>query len=232
MVHREDDETRLDDLGAFDEVEEAGDEFHGTVYNLDEVPAGDEDDLSDEERIDRLEAEVADLRGKWLRAVADFRNYQQRSSENERQAREDGRTAIVRALMPALDNLDLAVAQQDTGTPAEQLVEGMRAVAKQMGEIFGGVGVTVVRPEVGDTFDPHLHQAVLQAPSLDVEPGRVLNVIQSGYLLGERVLRPAGVIVAIEASPEMRAQAEAAAAAAVESTSEAEDRDSEEDAAG
>ena len=229
MVHREEDETRLDDLGAFDEVEEDGDEFHGTVYNLDEVPAGEDDDLSDEERIDRLEAEVADLRGKWLRAVADFRNYQQRSSENERQAREDGRTAIVRALMPALDNLDLAVAQQDTGTPAEQLVEGMRAVAKQMGEIFSGVGVTVVRPETGDAFDPHLHQAVLQSPSLEVEPGCVLNVIQSGYLLGERVLRPAGVIVAIEASPEMRAQAEAAAAA---KTTEAGDEDSEEDAAG
>ena len=225
MVHREDDETRLDDLGAFDEVEAAEDEFHGTVYNLDEVTAEDEEDLPAEVRIDRLQAEVEDLRGKWLRAVADFRNFQQRSFENERQAREDGRTAIVRALMPALDNLDLAAAQQQTGTSAEQLVEGMRAVAKQMGEIFSGVGVKVVRPEAGDAFDPHLHQAVLQSPSVDVEPGRVLTVIQSGYLLGDRVLRPAGVIVAIEASPELRAQAAAAAARAAEAGGESTQED-------
>ncbi len=220
MVHREDDETRLDDLGAFDEVEEAGDEFHGTVYNLDEVPSEEEEDLPVGERIDRLQAEVEDLRGKWLRAVADFRNFQQRSFENERQAREDGRTAIIRALMPALDNLDMAMAQQAAGTPADQLIEGMESVAKQMREIFGGVGVKVLRPEAGEVFDPHLHQAVLQAPALDVEPGRVLQVIQSGYVLGDRVLRPAGVVVATEATPEMREQAAAAAKAAAGESAE------------
>jgi molecular chaperone GrpE len=169
-----------------------------------------DEELTDAELIIRLEDQRDEMKAKWMRALADFRNYQNRAYENEKQAREDGRTSIVRALMPALDNLDLALAQQDTGTPAEQLVSGMQAVAGQLREIFGGVGVTVVRPEPGDAFDPHLHQAVLQSPSLEVKPGCVMNVIQSGYMLGERVLRPAGVIVATEPSAEMREQAEAA----------------------
>jgi len=169
-----------------------------------EIP---DEDLTDEELILRLEQQRDEMRAKWMRALADFRNFQQRSFENEKQAREDGRTAVVRALMPALDNLDLALAQQDTGTPAEQLVAGMRSVAEQLREIFGGVGVNVIRPEPGAAFDPHLHQAVLQSPSLDVAPGHVMNVIQSGYTLGDRVLRPAGVIVATEPSAEMREKA-------------------------
>jgi molecular chaperone GrpE len=157
-----------------------------------------DEDLTDAERIERLEHELGEMKARWMRALADFRNFQQRSVENERQAREDGRTAIVRALMPALDNLDLALAQQATGTPPEQLIGGMRTVAEQFREIFGGLGVTVVRPEAGESFDPHLHAAMLQQPSDEHEPGRVLSVIQSGYTLGERVLRPAGVIVATE----------------------------------
>lgn len=216
MNQRNDEDARDDVAG--ERGPEAGAEADIPTYDLDEAArrargesTADEEipdeDLTDEELILRLEQQRDEMRAKWMRALADFRNFQQRSFENEKQAREDGRTAVVRALMPALDNLDLALAQQDTGTPAEQLVAGMRSVAEQLREIFGGVGVTVIRPEPGDAFDPHFHQAVLQSPSLDVEPGRVMNVIQSGYTLGERVLRPAGVIVATEPSAEMREQA-------------------------
>jgi len=198
------DERRNEPHDELEEQAEAGEEPDVPTFDLDAEAAGGEpaevadEDLTETERIERLEHELGEMKAKWMRALADFRNYQQRSFENEKQAREDGRTAIVRALMPALDNLDLALAQQDAGTPPEQLVAGMRTVAEQFREIFGGLGVTVVRPEAGEAFDPHLHAAMLQQPSAEHEPGRVLSVIQSGYTLGDRVLRPAGVIVATE----------------------------------
>lgn len=181
------------DHDAADEVAvEAGFEDEAGV---DEAPSEPE---TPEQTIARLEREADEFREKWMRAMADFRNFQQRSRDNEKQAREDGRTAVLRGLMPALDNLDLALAQSETGTPAEQLVQGMASVAGQLREAFGTMGVQVVRPEPGGAFDHHQHQAVLQQPSDDVEPGCIVGVLQSGYVMGDRVLRPAGVIVAID----------------------------------
>lgn len=162
--------------------------------------------LSPEDQVVLLEAELVKAKEERLRALADFRNFQARSMDNERHAREEGRTSVIRALMPSMDNLDLALLQQDTGTPAEQLVAGMRSVSGQIREAFDQLGVNVVRPEAGDEFDPHLHSAMLQQPTPDVDPGRVVSVMQSGYVLGERVLRPAGVIVAIEMPDDSRAE--------------------------
>ncbi|MFK7960535.1 MAG: nucleotide exchange factor GrpE [Phycisphaerales bacterium] len=182
----------VDAIGAADEA------LRDLEAGVSADPEGDLGELSPEDRVALLEAELVKARDERLRALADFRNFQARSMDNERQAREEGRTSVIRALMPSMDNLELAFLQQETGTPAEQLIGGMRSVADQIREAFDQMGITVVRPEAGEEFDPHLHSAMLQQPTPEVDPGRVVSVMQSGYVLGERVLRPAGVIVAIE----------------------------------
>ena len=133
---------------------------------------------------------------KYLRAVAELDNVRKRAARDVENARRFGVEGLAAELLSVADSLEMAL---ETGAqaPAESLLEGGRATLKQLQSAMEKFGVTVVSPE-GHPFDPELHEAMSMQESATAEPNTVLAVIQRGYLLNGRLLRPARVIVAKE----------------------------------
>jgi molecular chaperone GrpE len=150
----------------------------------------------------RLERDLDELTAKAERAdeylelaqrtKADFENYRKRAIREAAAAQERGVVKLARELLPAVDNLDRALEAAD-GVSA--VVSGIKLVQADVLSALARVGIEPFSPE-GEPFDPQLHEAVAQRPAQDAEPGSVVEVYQRGYRLGERVLRPARVLVA------------------------------------
>jgi molecular chaperone GrpE len=127
------------------------------------------------------------------RTQADFENYRKRVARDAATAESRGLARLARELLPALDNLDRALAASaDAG---EALVEGLRLVQR---ELLGALERADIEPygAAGEQFDPELHEAVAQQPFEDRQPGEIVEVYQPGYRLAGGVIRPARVLVA------------------------------------
>ncbi len=147
------------------------------------------------EQIEQLQAERDEAVSAKMRALADFKNYQRRSVENEARAVESGKSRVVRALLPVLDQFELAL-QQDAGQMSvEQMIAGVNIVRDEMARALQACGLSTINPQPGSEFDPQHHQAVMHQPSEEHLPGSVLNVFQTGYMLDDFVLRPAKVVI-------------------------------------
>lgn len=163
------------------------------VGHTDPAPAADEEAA-------RLRAERDELQDKYQRSLADFRNYQQRALQNEREARRQGQSDVLSSVIRSLDFFELALGQDPATSSAQAILGGVQMIRDELIRALGGHGVSVIEPKVNDEFDPNRHQAVQQLPREGVEPGRVSHVMQAGYALGDRVLRPAQVAVAPDPS--------------------------------
>ena len=146
-----------------------------------------------ESRIAALEKEVADLKDARLRALADLQNTARRGIENEGRARTQGVAGAAREILPVLDHVDLALQQK--GMTLEQAVQGLSMLHAELAKSLEKVGVERIEPKVGDAFDPGVHEAVMKQPVDGVAPGAISMAFQSGYRLGDSVLRPAKVAV-------------------------------------
>lgn len=158
--------------------------------------ADDWNPIAADAEIEALRAERDELLGKYQRALADFQNYQRRAINNEREAHERGVRDVVQSLLVALDHADLALLQDPAKTTAERMAEGVRAVRQDILKALQTHGVSIIEPRPNDPFDPAEHEAVMQRVQDGVEPGHVAAAIQAGFRLGERLVRPAKVIVA------------------------------------
>jgi molecular chaperone GrpE len=125
---------------------------------------------------------------------AEFENYQKRAARDRETERRYAQFPLAQSLLPALDNLERALAAARQAGDNSPLTQGVAATHTQLLDILRRHGVSRVEAE-GQPFDPNLHQAVMQQPSPDHPPGTVIQVLEPGYLLHERVLRPASVIV-------------------------------------
>jgi molecular chaperone GrpE len=131
------------------------------------------------------------------RTQADFENYQKRNRTEREQERKYAQKPLATDLLPVLDNLERAVAAARQSNETGPLVQGVNMVLSQFLELLKRHGVTRIEAE-GQPFDPNVHQAVAQAPASDKIPaGSVAQVLEHGYMLHDRVLRPARVIVAM-----------------------------------
>lgn len=135
-----------------------------------------------------------------LRAVADHQNYQRRAANNEREAREMAVRGVVSALIPLVDQFEMAMSQDASRATVESMLAGVGMIRDEFLRVLGGYGVSQIRPEIGDEFNPGDHEAMMQQPAEGVAPGRVSFVMSTGYRLGDRVVRPAKVGVAPEAT--------------------------------
>lgn len=158
----------------------------------------------------KLEQELCEMRARYQRALADFQNYQRRSLENEREARRQGVTSVVESLLGVLDNFALALSMEPSKATPDQVRDGVRVIRDEMLRVLGSLGLSAIEPKPNEEFDPQRHEALIRAEAKGVEPGRVAAMLQSGYMLGERVLRPAKVSVTpqreeTEPAPEDRA---------------------------
>ena len=132
------------------------------------------------------------------RTQADFENYRKRAAKDIGSAESRGVAKLARELLPALDNLHLALAAAEGDHSAgddRQLVEGIRLVAAELSAALARVGIEAYSPK-GERFDPALHEAMAQQPVDGAEPGTIVEVYQQGYRADGSVLRPARVVVA------------------------------------
>lgn len=146
--------------------------------------------------IEQFTAERDELRERAVRALADFQNYQRRAALNEQEARRQGLVTAVQSLLAPLDHLELALQQDERTASAAQIKQGVQGARDQLLRALGSHGVEPIVPRPGDEFDPGRHEAMLEQPAEGVAPGRVSQAFQTGYIMGERVLRPAKVAVA------------------------------------
>ena len=142
---------------------------------------------------DALQQEIADLKDQLLRAQADVQNMRRRCEEDVQKARKFGIESFAESLLPVCDSLDAALAIESA--TAEQLREGSDATLRQLVGALERNKVVVINPAGGDKFDPHQHQAISMVPA-EQEANTVVSVLQKGYLIADRVLRPALVTVA------------------------------------
>lgn len=134
------------------------------------------------------------------RSRADFENYQKRIQRDQAEERRHAHAPFARELMPVLDNLQRALDAAGGQAEGDPLARGVALVRSQLLEILGRFGIMPI-DALGRPFDPNQHEAVGQQPRTDAEPGTVVEVLEPGYRLHERVLRPARVVVASPASP-------------------------------
>ncbi len=179
-------------------MEAAGHEEIAVGADIDEV-------VSIEARIEALELAVDEANNKALRTLADFQNYKKRSLVDERLAREDGAASVLGGVITILDHFDLALGLDPEKTTANAVLDGVRLIKSELLKAIGDQGVTTVEPQIGDEYDPTRHQATGMTPIEGVEPGHIAVVMQHGYAIGDRVVRPATVMIAPEAPVDQEA---------------------------
>ena len=160
--------------------------------------------IDSDEALEAARAEAAENWAKYLRAAAEIDNLRKRNSREVENARRYGVERLATGLLPVRDSLEagLQAAESADAGAAElaALVEGERATLRLLEQALEAVGIREIDP-AGEPFDPLRHEAMSMMPSADVEPDSVLTVVQKGYELNDRIIRPARVIVA-QAPPE------------------------------
>jgi len=143
-------------------------------------------------QLEELQVQAAEYKDGWQRAVADFQNYRKRVERENGEVYQNAVAGIIKRYLPILDDLERALAAR----PADMAwVEGIELIYRKLQVILEAEGVKRIEAE-GQVFDPNLHEAISQEPAEGHESGQVIAVVQNGYKLGERVIRPAMVRVA------------------------------------
>ena len=148
------------------------------------------------EALAKAEATAAENWNRYLRAAAELDNVRKRASRDVEAARRGGVEKLAGELLAIVDSLEMGLETAATAS-AESLVAGKQATLRLLRSAFDRFGIELVDP-AGQPFDPQLHEAMSMQPSATAVPGSVLMVLQKGYRLGDRLLRPARVIVAGE----------------------------------
>jgi len=133
------------------------------------------------------------------RTQADFENYQKRTQRERESERRYWHGAFALDLLPVIDNLDRAMTAAKQAGESGPLVQGVGMVQTQLLDMLNRHGITPI-DALGKPFDPNLHQAIMQQPSREHPPQTVIQVLQQGFMIHDRVLRPAGVIVSATAT--------------------------------
>jgi molecular chaperone GrpE len=145
-----------------------------------------------QQQLSEAQAQAAEYKDGWQRAVADFSNYRKRLDRENLEIYQNTVAEIVKRYLPILDDLERALATRPQDLP---WAEGVELIYRKLQAILEAEGLKRIEAE-GQPFDPTIHEAISQEPSSEVESGKVIAVVQNGYRLGERVVRPALVRVA------------------------------------
>jgi molecular chaperone GrpE len=153
------------------------------------------DDFVANAELDELRAERDELRDRFMRALADAENSRKRADRDRREAEQYGSTRLARDLLPVYDNLKrgLDAATAETREQAPALIEGLELTLRELTNVMTKHGVAPISPNVGDQFDPQQHQAMFEAPVAGTKAGQIIQVMTEGFMLHDRLLRPAQV---------------------------------------
>jgi molecular chaperone GrpE len=159
------------------------------------APPGDTGALSEAQaQIAELQAKNKELAEQYLRAQADMQNTRRRADEEMAKARKLAIESFAEAMLPVVDSLETGLTHKDA--TAQQIHEGAEATLRQLKSALERNKVIEIDPQAGAKFDPHQHQAISMVPGTSQEANTIVSVLQKGYLIADRVLRPALVTVA------------------------------------
>jgi molecular chaperone GrpE len=156
---------------------------------------GSADPGQEESAIADLRRQVDERQSAYLRALADFQNFQRRAGENEVRAKDRGVAQLARAIVPVLEQMDLALGHDLSALDSAKLAGAVEMIRRELLKALEGQGITRIEPKPGDEFDPMQHEAVMQQVAEGVEPGCIASCFQAGYRFGDTALRPAKVAV-------------------------------------
>jgi len=147
------------------------------------------------EEIEAIKTERDDFRDKFMRALADVENIRKRSERDRREAENYGGSKLARDLLPVYDNMRRALQSNDEadGEANKALLEGVELTMRALISTFKKHGIDPIVPEVGDRFDPKLHEAMFEAPVPGTKAGDIIQVAGEGFMLHDRLLRAAQV---------------------------------------
>lgn len=153
------------------------------------------EDLAALDEVEALRAERDELRDRFMRALADAENSRKRSERDRREAEQYGSTRLARDLLPVYDNLNRALnaATDEQKAAAAALFEGVQLTLRELTNVMTRHGVKPITPQVGDMFDPQNHEAMFEAPVPGTKAGQIIQVMTEGFMLHDRLLRPAQV---------------------------------------
>lgn len=149
-------------------------------------------------KVESLEKSLAEARDQALRASAEAQNVRRRAEQEAEKARKFALEKFVKELLPVIDSLEKALqSMQEEASEAHR--EGVAMTLKMQRDVLAKFGVEEVEPQ-GEPFDPQLHEAMAMVPNPEMDPNTVMDVMQKGYLLNGRLVRPAMVVVSQKAS--------------------------------
>ncbi|MCG6885391.1 MAG: nucleotide exchange factor GrpE [Silicimonas sp.] len=153
------------------------------------------EDPEADEMILALQAERDDLKDKFMRALADAENSRKRSERDRREAEQYGGSKLARDLLPVFDNMKRAVqaVPDEARESSKAMIEGVELTMRELISVFKKHGIEPISPEVGDKFDPQHHEAMFEAPVPGTKAGEIVQVEADGFMLHDRLLRPARV---------------------------------------
>ncbi|MBI6629503.1 nucleotide exchange factor GrpE [Pontibaca salina] len=145
--------------------------------------------------LEELRAERDEFRDRFMRALADAENARKRSERDRREAEQYGGSKLARDMLPVYDNMKRALeaANDEQKQVSAALLEGVELTMRELLNVFSRHGITLIAPEVGDRFDPQLHEAMFEAPVPGTQAGDIIQVSAEGFMLHDRLLRPAQV---------------------------------------
>lgn len=181
-----------------DELKNGNPEEEQNIEAAGEVTPAEETEKEDpaQKALDEANAKAAEYLALAQRVQADFENFRRRNESVRADAYADGRKDTAALMLPVLDNLERAV-EAAAGSPDDALKNGVEMVLKQMTDAYGKLEVKPI-DRLGEKFDPNLENAILQGTADEGEPGTVCQVLQKGYMIGDKVLRHAMVKVVPE----------------------------------
>lgn len=188
---KNDEEIVVEDGAVDDEAVTEQIEAETDVLQEDEAPV----ENSEASQIADLEAKVAELEDKLLRSQAEIQNIQQRHAREVQNVRKYDGQKLAGAVLPAVDNLERALQVEADDTVTKQIKTGVEMTLKTLVQALADNGISATG-EVGEAFDPTKHQAIQSVASEDVASDEIAAVLQKGYMIQDRVLRPAMVAVA------------------------------------
>jgi molecular chaperone GrpE len=179
MAERDEDQF-LDDIAQAEAEEEA-------------AMAEDAPETGDE--VGKLRAERDALQDKFMRALADAENARKRAQKDRSEAEHYGGSKLARDMLPVYDNLQRALGSvsEDQREVAGALIEGVELTMRELLNVFEKHGIRVIDPQVGDKFDPQQHEAMYEAPVPGTNAGEIIQISAQGFMLHDRILRPAQV---------------------------------------
>ena len=181
-------EEFLDDI---DQMQEAEDALEEELIDITQ-----EDAQTDEvDELAAVTAERDEYRDRFMRALADAENSRKRADKDRREAENYGGSKMARDLLPVYDNMKRAVeaAGDEQKQAAAALIEGVELTMRELLNVFKKHGIQPISPQVGDRFDPQLHQAMFEAPLPGTKAGDIIQVSAEGFMLHDRLLRPSQV---------------------------------------